>query len=111
MKARGIGLRSIKESVIDTTSAAGNFIFQIFGAFAEFECGTNHEQTIAGIGAAQRAGKRFGRPPSISDPRWAKAKDLLRADSPYTVADIATLIGVSRKAIYRRLERKRITLD
>ncbi len=110
MKARGIGLRSIKESVIDTTSAAGNLIFQIFGAFAEFERGTNHERTMAGIAAAQRAGKRFGRPPSISDPQWAKAKDLLRADPPSTVADIATLIGVSRQAIYRRLERERTTL-
>jgi DNA invertase Pin-like site-specific DNA recombinase len=111
MKARGIGLRSIKESAIDTTSAAGNLIFQIFGAFAEFERGTNHERTMAGIAAAQRAGKRFGRPPSISDAQWSKAKDLLRADPPSTVADIATLIGVSRQAIYRRLERERVTLS
>jgi DNA invertase Pin-like site-specific DNA recombinase len=111
MKARGIGLRSIKESVIDTTSAAGNLIFQIFGAFAEFERGTNHERTMAGIAAAQRAGKWFGRPPSISDAQWSKAKDLLRADPPSTGAAIATLIGVSRQAIYRRLERERVTLS
>lgn len=107
MKERGIGLRSIKESVIDTTSAAGNLIFQIFGAFAEFERGTNHERTLAGIAAAQRAGTRFGRPPSISDAQWAKARDLLNADPPARIADIATLIGVSRQAIYRRLERER----
>lgn len=105
MKAKGIGLRSIKESVIDTTSAAGNLIFQIFGAFAEFERGTNHERTMAGIAASQRAGTRFGRPPSISDAQWAKTKELLRSDPPARIADIATLLGVSRQAIYRRLER------
>ena len=105
MRARGVGLRSIKESVIDTTSAAGNLIFQIFGAFAEFERGTNHERTLAGIAAAQRAGSRFGRPPSISDAQWSKAKDLFAADPPAKVADIASLLSVSRQAIYRRLKR------
>jgi DNA invertase Pin-like site-specific DNA recombinase len=82
MKARGIGLRSIKEAVIDTSSAAGNLIFQIFGAFAEFERGTNH----------------------------AKARELFKAEPPARIADIATLLGVSRQAIYRRLERENLSL-
>lgn len=107
LRARGIGLRSIHESVIDTTTAAGNLIFQIFGAFAEFERGTNHERTMAGIAAAQRAGTRFGRPQSINDAQWSKAKTLLAADPPTTIADVATLLNVSRQAIYRRLERDR----
>jgi DNA invertase Pin-like site-specific DNA recombinase len=105
MKAKGIGLRSIKESVIDTTGAAGNLIFQIFGAFAEFERGTSHERAMAGIAAAQRAGTRFGRPPSITDAQWVKAKEHLHAKPPARIADIAILLGVSRQAIYRRLER------
>ena len=107
LRARGIGLRSIHESVIDTTTAAGNLIFQIFGAFAEFERGTNHERTMAGIAAAQRAGTRFGRPQSINDAQWSKAKTLLAADPPTTIADVATLLNVSRQAIYRRLDRDR----
>lgn len=107
MKERGIGLRSIKESVIDTTSAAGNLIFQIFGAFAEFERGTNHERTMAGIAAAQRAGTRFGRPQTIGDAQWIEAKKLLTGPTKSSIAAVATLIGVSRQAIYRRLERDR----
>lgn len=105
LNARGIGLRSIKESVIDTTTATGNLIFQIFGAFTEFERGTNHERTMAGIAAAKRAGTRFGRKPSISDDQWRKAKDLFAADPPAKISDIAILLGVSRQAIYRRFER------
>jgi DNA invertase Pin-like site-specific DNA recombinase len=111
MRVRGIGLRSINESVIDTTTAAGNLIFQIFGAFAEFERGTNHERTMAGIAAAQRAGTRFGRPPSINDAQWRQAKTLLNAKEPTSIADVATLLNVSRQAIYRRLERDRAEMD
>ncbi|MBB6193079.1 DNA invertase Pin-like site-specific DNA recombinase [Sphingobium wenxiniae] len=107
MKERGIGLRSIKESVIDTTSAAGNLIFQIFGAFAEFERGTNHERTMAGIAAAQRAGTRFGRPQSIKDAQWIEAKKHLTGSTKSSVAAVATMLGVSRQAIYRRMERDR----
>lgn len=111
MRVRGIGLRSINESVIDTTTAAGNLIFQIFGAFAEFERGTNHERTMAGIAAARRAGTRFGRPASINDAQWQKAKTLLHAKEPTSIADVATLLNVSRQAIYRRLERDRAEMD
>lgn len=111
MRVRGIGLRSINESVIDTTTAAGNLIFQIFGAFAEFERGTNHERTMAGIAAARRAGTRFGRPASINDAQWQKAKTLLNAKEPTSIADVATLLNVSRQAIYRRLERDRAEVD
>src|SRR3546814_18249414 len=86
MKERGIGLRSIKESVIDTTSAAGNLIFQIFGAFAEFERGTSHERTMAGIEAAKRAGTRFGRPQSIKDAQWIEAKKHLTGPTKSSIA-------------------------
>ncbi len=103
LKEREIGLRSLKESIIDTTTAAGNLIFQIFGAFAEFERGTNHERTMASIAAAQRVGTRFGRPPSISDAQWVEAKRLLHGPDPSSIAGVATLLGVSRQAIYRRL--------
>ena len=107
MKERRIGLRSIHESVIDTTTAAGNLIFQIFGAFAEFERGTNHERTMAGIAAAQRAGTRFGRPQTITDAQWIEAKKLLHGNPRSSIAAVATLLGVSRQAIYRRLDRDR----
>jgi hypothetical protein len=57
------------------------------------------------IAAAQRAGARFGRPPSIDDARWAKAQEYLEADPPARINDIAGLIGVRGQAIYRRIER------
>ena len=87
--------------MIDTTSPSGTLIFHVFSAIAEYERGTNHERTMAGIAAAQRAGTRFGRPASISPAQWERAKRLMKSDPPPTVTEIATLLGVSRQAIYR----------
>jgi len=110
LQKRGIGFRSLKETMIDTTSASGTLIFHVFSAIAEYERGTNHERTMAGIAAAQRAGTHFGRPASISPAQWEQAKRLMKSDPPPTVTEIATLLGVSRQAIYRRQDADRAAL-
>jgi len=107
LQKRGIGFRSLKEAMIDTTSPSGTLIFHVFSAIAEYERGTNHERTMAGIAAAQRAGTRFGRPASISPAQWEQATHLMKSDPPPTVTELATLLGVSRQAIYRRQDANR----
>ncbi|ALR23143.1 hypothetical protein ATN00_21825 (plasmid) [Sphingobium baderi] len=107
-EAQGLGFRSIKESMIDTTSASGRLFYHMLGAFAQFERDAMLERTMAGIAAAKARGKKFGRPPSLSDEQWNLARELLTADPPRNVSDIATLLGVSRQAIYRRMERDRL---
>jgi len=47
---------------IDTTSSAGMLMFQILGAFAEFEREIIRERTIAGLDRARAKGKKLGRP-------------------------------------------------
>jgi len=37
LRGRGIGFRSINDGVIDTTSASGELVFNIFSALAQFE--------------------------------------------------------------------------
>ena len=110
LQKRGIGFRSLKEAMIDTTSPSGTLIFHVFSAIAEYERGTNHERTMAGIAAAQRAGTRFGRPASISSAQWEQATRLMKSDPPPTVTELATLLGVSRQAIYRRQDADRAAL-
>lgn len=105
LRTRGVGVRSIKEAVIDTTTPTGNLIFQIFAVLAEYERGVILERTKAGIATARKAGTRFGRPPSVTERQWTEAKTLLSADPPRSIAAVATLLGVSRQAIYRRIER------
>lgn len=47
---------------IDTTSPSGMLMFQILGAFAEFEREIIRERTIAGLERAKAQGKKLGRP-------------------------------------------------
>jgi DNA invertase Pin-like site-specific DNA recombinase len=74
-------------------------------------CNRALERTEAGIKSAKAKGVRFGRPPTLSDAQWKIARELLDNDPPRTVSDIATLLNVSRQAIYRRLERDRSQVD
>ena len=50
LRERGVGFRSLQEGVIDTTSASGELIFNIFSALAQFERRLIQERTKAGLG-------------------------------------------------------------
>lgn len=66
LKARDIALLSLEEK-IDTSSAAGELIFHVFGAIAHFERRLIAERTKDGIAAARAKGKRPGRKPVDSE--------------------------------------------
>ena len=55
LKEKGVGLRSLSES-IDTTTANGKLFFSIMGALAEFERELISERTMAGLEAARARG-------------------------------------------------------
>ena len=97
----GVGFRSLTES-IDTTTAGGKLIFQIFGALAEFERSLIRERTMAGLAAARARGRVGGRPPVMTPQKVKLARQLYDAKES-TVEEIASTLGVSRKTIYRHL--------
>ena len=61
LEACGVDLYLDQQS-IDTTSPAGRLMFQITGAFAEFERSMIRQRVRAGLRRAVEAGKRLGRP-------------------------------------------------
>ena len=61
LKSRGINLISLEEK-LDTSSAAGELVFHVFGAIAHFERRLISERTRDGIAAARKRGKNPGRP-------------------------------------------------
>src|SRR5271157_2107667 len=63
LKARGIGFRSLRDGAIDTTTASGELVFNIFAALAQFEAGLIRERTRAGLAAARAWGRNGGRTP------------------------------------------------
>lgn len=101
LKERGIALLSLEEK-IDTSSAAGELIFHVFGAIAHFERRLIAERTKDGIAAARAKGKRPGRQPLDAD-RIAAALKLVAAGLSPTLA--ARQLGLGRSTVYREVNR------
>ncbi len=101
LKRRGIALLSLEEK-IDTTSAAGELVFHVFGAITHFERRLIAERTKDGIAAARARGKRPGRQPLDAD-KIAAAIKLVRAGLSPTAA--ARQLGLGRSTVYREVNR------
>ena len=67
MQQHKVDLIAQTQGSIDTTSATGKLMFQIFGAIAEFERELIRERVLLGLDRAKREGKRLGRPPGKKD--------------------------------------------
>jgi DNA invertase Pin-like site-specific DNA recombinase len=102
---RGIGLRSLQEA-IDTTTPGGKLVFHVFAALAELERDLIRERTTAGLAAARARGRHGGRASVLTAQKLQVAQEMYRSGE-YTVAAIATTLGVSRASIYRHLETSR----
>jgi DNA invertase Pin-like site-specific DNA recombinase len=61
LQGLGVGFVSYNEN-IDLTSSTGRLMFQLLGAFAEFERNMIRERVIAGLNHAKAKGMKLGRP-------------------------------------------------
>ena len=101
LRQRGIGFRSICDGAIDTTTASGELIFNVFASLAQFERRLIQERTKAGLTAARARGRKGGRPAIAADhPSVVTAKKLY-ADRSMPVADICQTLKISRPTLYR----------
>jgi DNA invertase Pin-like site-specific DNA recombinase len=98
---KGIGFKSIQDGAIDTTTASGELMFNIFSALAQFERRLIQERTRAGLAAARARGRKGGRPgKSINDPKVQMAKQMHQNKS-MEVGDICESLGISKATFYR----------
>ena len=97
LKAHDIHLVSLEER-IDTTSAAGELVFHVFGAIAHFERRLISERTRDGIAAARKRGRRPGRP-ALDPETVAAARTLVEAG--LTAGQAAKRLGIGRATAYR----------
>jgi DNA invertase Pin-like site-specific DNA recombinase len=74
----------------------------VFAALAEFERDLIRERTTAGLAAARARGRRGGRPSALTGHKLQVARAMY-SSGQYTVAAIATTLGVSRASIHRHL--------
>ena len=101
LRSRGVGFRSLNEGAIDTTSASGELIFNIFSALAQFERRLIQERTKAGLAAARARGKRGGRPRVEAEQAKVRAVQKLAGDRSITMDDICRTLKISRSTYYR----------
>ena len=101
LRTRGIGFRSINEGAIDTTSASGELIFNIFSALAQFERRLIQERTKAGLAAARARGRNGGRPKVTANEARVVLAKKLHADKSLEIDDICKTLRISRSTFYR----------
>lgn len=96
----GVELVSLREG-LDTSSATGRAMFGMCGVFAQLEADLIRERTVAGLKAAQRRGKRLGRPAALDVRERQRAARLRRAGR--TVREIAEKLDVGVATVHRAL--------
>lgn len=96
-----IAFKSICDGAIDTTTASGELVFNIFSSLAQFERRLIQERTRAGLSAARARGRKGGRKPiASSDPRVQMAKRMHK-DHGMSIDKICKTLKISRATFYR----------
>ena len=102
LKASGVALQSLEER-LDTSSAAGELVFHVFGAIAHFERRLIAERTKDGLVVAAAKGRLPGRP--ALDPEKLLAAYAL-VDAGLTPTQAARQLRIGRSTLYRALSER-----
>jgi DNA invertase Pin-like site-specific DNA recombinase len=109
--AKGVDIISIQDP-LNTTSAQGRLIFNMFASLAEFEKDLIRERTMAGLKSARARGRMGGRPKGLSD----KAKktdctaEALYLQNELKTDDIADQLGISKTTLYKYLRTRNVQI-
>ena len=97
IRAAGADLYLHKQS-LDTSTPAGNAMFQMLGVFAEFEASIIHQRVMAGLTRAWAAGKKSGRRQVSAEREAAVRAELARGSG---VLKTARTCGVGVSVVQR----------
>jgi len=98
----GIGLKVLtgQGAAIDTTTPAGQLVFAIFAALAEYERSLISERTIAGLTAARARGRSGGRPYTMT-PAKIRLAAAAMTNRDTSTSHLCAELGISRQTLYR----------
>lgn len=102
-EAKGVAVKSLKESWLDTTTAHGKLMFTIMSGISQFEREMMLERQAEGIEVAKENGVKFGRKLDVkADIELAVA---LYKEGKYTTTQIAEMTNISRTTLWRNLKK------
>jgi len=105
---RGVALKVLTQN-IDTGTPEGRLFFHMTAAFDEFQRELTVENTRAGLRAANRRGRRGGRPKAMDERTLRLAEAMLRDTGNYPfVGDVIDRLEIGRTAFYRYFPPERI---
>jgi DNA invertase Pin-like site-specific DNA recombinase len=94
------------EDGLSTKGATGKLVLHVLGAIAEFERSLIIERTQAGLAAARKRGRIGGRK-RVMGPEEARRARALMARADLSANDVAALMKVSRRSLFRHLKAAR----
>jgi len=108
---QGVGLISLNDH-IDTTTAQGRLIFNIFASLSEFERDLIRERTKSGLEAARARGRKGGRRRGLSKEaeRTAMLAQTLYNERKLGVDSIAKELLISKMTLYKYLRHRGVKI-
>jgi DNA invertase Pin-like site-specific DNA recombinase len=111
LEFRGAGLVSLTDA-INTTSAQGRLVFNLFASLAEFERELIRERTHAGLASARARGRVGGRQRGLSEQaeRTAIIAETLYREQQLGVNEIAQRLHISKVTLYKYLRHRHVVI-
>ncbi len=78
-------------------------MFNLLGAFAEFEADIRAERQRDGIALAQQKGIKFGRKKALTEAQEMRIRKM-RAEDGFSIEQLAERFSISRSSVYRALQ-------
>lgn len=109
---KGVGLISLNDH-IDTTTAQGRLIFNIFASLSEFERDLIRERTKSGLESARARGRKGGRSRGLSKQaeRTAMLAQTLYNERILGVNEIAAELKISKMTLYKYLRHRGVIIN
>jgi DNA invertase Pin-like site-specific DNA recombinase len=102
---KGVYFKSISDGAIDTTTASGELIFNIFSSLSQFERKLIQERTQIGLSAGRDRGIKDGRSPlDTNDPKIITSKQMHK-NHDMSIDNICKSLKISRATFYSYLKK------
>lgn len=105
LNKRGVNLKSLKESWLDTTTAQGKLFFTIMAGLAQFERDLISERTKEGLKSARARGRMGGRP-KVDQKAIERALKLYEAGN-MSIKEICEVCKISKSTLYNYINEKK----